>query len=180
MPAYAALLRGVNVGRAKRVPMAAWRAQLQALGCTDVQTLLNSGNAVFRSSARAPAALAARIREALLQGLQVDAPVLVKPAREIAAVITGNPLSDVADDPARLLLAFAPDAAGLAALAPLAAVAQAPERFVLGPHAAYLWCANGILQSAAADALLGRAGRAVTTRNWATLGKIHAALAALG
>ena len=47
MPAFLALLRGVNVGKAKRVPMAELRRVLEDLGCTNVATLLNSGNAVF-------------------------------------------------------------------------------------------------------------------------------------
>ena len=51
-----------------------------------------------------------------------------------------------------------------------------PEKFLLGRHAAYLWCPNGILESRAAEALLGRAGRAATSRNWSTVGKIAALL----
>ena len=54
MPLYVALLRGVNVGRAKRVPMADWRALLEELGCEGVRTILNSGNAVFRAAGRSP------------------------------------------------------------------------------------------------------------------------------
>lgn len=38
-----ALLRGINVGRAKRVSMAELRSLVADLGCTGVQTLLNSG-----------------------------------------------------------------------------------------------------------------------------------------
>ena len=51
MPAFVALLRGVNVGKAKRVPMAELRDLLSSLGYTGVATLLNSGNAVFRALA---------------------------------------------------------------------------------------------------------------------------------
>lgn len=47
MPKFVALLRGVNVGGAKRVPMAQLRTLLSDLGYTQVATLLNSGNAVF-------------------------------------------------------------------------------------------------------------------------------------
>ena len=43
-PTWIALLRGVNVGRAKRVAMADLRSLLEGLGCTEVRTLLNSGN----------------------------------------------------------------------------------------------------------------------------------------
>lgn len=53
MPRFVALLRGVNVGKGKRVPMAELRKVLTALDYRDVQTLLNSGNAVFESGGRA-------------------------------------------------------------------------------------------------------------------------------
>ena len=44
---YAALLRGINVGGRKKVPMAALRELLDSLGYADVTTHLQSGNAVF-------------------------------------------------------------------------------------------------------------------------------------
>ena len=50
MTTFIALLRGVNVGKAKRVPMAEFRTLLAGLGYTGVATLLNSGNAVFRAT----------------------------------------------------------------------------------------------------------------------------------
>ena len=55
MPTFIALLRGINVGKAKRVPMAELRALLAGLGYGDVQTLLNSGNAVFTHANASPA-----------------------------------------------------------------------------------------------------------------------------
>lgn len=61
-----------------------------------------------------------------------------------------------------------------ASLAPLAALVRPPERFLLGSHAAYLHCAGSILESQAGEALLGKAGRAATTRNWATTLKLQA------
>ena len=45
---------------------------------------------------------------------------------------------------------------------------------MVGEHAAYLWCPDGILSSKAGEALLGKAGRQATTRNWATVLKIEA------
>ncbi len=45
-----ALLRGINVGRAKRIAMAELRELIEALGFSDVRTLLNSGNAVFQAA----------------------------------------------------------------------------------------------------------------------------------
>src|SRR5688572_20096464 len=54
MMTFIALLRGVNVGKAKRVPMAEFRALLAALGYANVTILLNSGNAVFRARSGTP------------------------------------------------------------------------------------------------------------------------------
>ena len=43
---HVALLRGINVGRAKRIAMADLRALVEGLGFGEVRTLLNSGNAI--------------------------------------------------------------------------------------------------------------------------------------
>ncbi len=48
MPAFVLLLRGVNAGKAKRLAMGDLRSLLCALQDTNINTLLNSGNAVFR------------------------------------------------------------------------------------------------------------------------------------
>jgi uncharacterized protein (DUF1697 family) len=176
MPRYAVMLRGVNVGRANRVPMAEFRALLESAGYGDVRTLLNSGNAVFSCKTGASRMHAGRIRWKLSKRLGVDVPVIVKSTKEFAAITAGNALAEFAPDASRLLVAFASDARALAALAPIASRVRAPEKWHLGRHAAYLWCANGILKSTAAAALLGAHGKAATTRNWATVLKMAALL----
>jgi uncharacterized protein (DUF1697 family) len=178
MPRYVALFRGINVGKAKRIGMSDLRALLAKLGYTDVQTLLNSGNAVFTGDARATAAHAARIQQAALKKLGVDALVIVKSAKDIAGVIAGNELNDVADDHSRLLIALTGDGKSLAAVKALAKREWGDEKVHVGRHAAYLWCANGILDSKAAAALLKGLGGTGTTRNWATINKIHALMKA--
>ncbi len=169
-----ALLRGVNVGRAHRVPMAVLRDLLSELECTDVRTLLNSGNAVFRSAGGTPASHAAAIASAIRRRLSIEVPVIVLAARNLTEIVRENPFAASATDPARLLVAFTQDTADLSALRGLDALVVAPEAFAVARHAAYLHCANGILQSRAGEALLGRLGRSATTRNWATTCKLHA------
>src|SRR4051794_32869155 len=65
-----ALIRGINVGKAKRVAMADLRAALEDLGYTDVRTLLNSGNVVFTAGV-APGKAAASIEKVLAGELGV-------------------------------------------------------------------------------------------------------------
>lgn len=73
MPTFVALLRGINVGKARRIPMAALRVLLGELGYTNVATLLNSGNAVFSAAKGTAAQHAAAISEAIAARLQSKA-----------------------------------------------------------------------------------------------------------
>ena len=173
MPTFIALLRGVNVGKAKRVPMANLRGLLTGLGFEAVQTLLNSGNVVFQAAGTSALAHAKSISRAISLSLGFEVPVVVKSRRDLAAIIGENVLAAAAPDHSRLLVAFAQDAQILAALKDMAALVTPTEGFVVGRHAAYLHCADGILQSKVGLALLGKAGQAVTTRNWATTLKLH-------
>lgn len=171
-----ALLKGVNVGRGRRVPMADFKAVLEGLGCTAVRTLLNSGNAVFHSPARPTALQAEDIRAALQDRLGLQVPTLLKSAEVWAAIVAGIPWTVPEAEQSRLLIAVGPDAASLAALAPLQQLLQGDDRFALGPQAAYLHCPGGLLDSPAAAALLGPLGRHITTRNLATARKLAALL----
>jgi uncharacterized protein (DUF1697 family) len=170
MPRYVALFRGINVGKAKRIAMADLRALLDKLGYADVATLLNSGNAVFTGNAEPAATHAARIREAVLKKLGVDAFVIVKSAKDVAAIIKGNAIADHASNDSKLLVAVTGDARGLSKVKSLTRAQWGAEKLHVGKHAAYVWCANGILE------LLKGLEETGTTRNWGTLNKIHALL----
>lgn len=182
MPAFVALLRGVNVGTAKRVPMARLRALLEALGYARVATLLNSGNAVFIAERGTPTRLAEDIATALTKTLKLDVPVVVKSAEQWSDIVAGNRLAKAVTEPSRLLVAVTQDSRALNALAALKPLAIPPEQLALGKYAAYLHCPSGILKSKAGKArlaVLDRIDGAATTRNWATVLKLQALLASL-
>ena len=174
MKRHIALLRGINVGKAKRVAMADLRALMEGLGFSGVRTLLNSGNAVFDAKGGTPAAHAKRLRAAILERTGVDCEVVVKTAADLAAAIAEHPLRRHADDDARMLVMFTQDAATLALLKPLEDGDWAPEAFAVGAHAAWLWCANGIIESRVSKAVGKVLKERGTARNWATVGKLQA------
>lgn len=174
MPTFVALLRGINVGKAKRVPMAGLRALLSGLGYAGVATLLNSGNAVFRAPRGTPAKHAASIAAAIFTQLKVEVPVIVKSAGELAAIVSESPIRAEAEDHPRFLVAFVQDTRALSGLAVIEPLVVPPEQFAVGKNAAYLLCPKGILESKAWQALLGKAGASATTRNWATVVKLQA------
>jgi len=171
---HVALIRGINVGRAKRVAMADLRALVEDLGYGDVRTLLNSGNVVFDVPASARGDPAARIEQAMTRRVGVSARVTVLTAREVAAAVADNPLGKVASDPSRLFVTILTNPADRKRLLPLARQDWMPDMLAVGGRVAYLWCPKGMMESRLAEAVSHLLGDAATTRNWATLTKLHA------
>jgi uncharacterized protein (DUF1697 family) len=169
-----ALLRGINVGKAKRIAMSDLRDVVESLGYTDVRTLLNSGNVVFTSVAAERGDPAARIEQAIEKKLGVSSRVTVITAAELAAAVKANPLGKVADNPSRYLIAVWQTAADRKRLEPLTKKDWTPDAFALGKRVAYLWCPNSILDSPLAVAVGRELRDAVTMRNWATMTKLLA------
>jgi uncharacterized protein (DUF1697 family) len=171
---YIALIRGINVGRAKRVAMADLRKLIDDLGYRDVRSVLNSGNIVFAADGVEPGAAAAAIEEQMVLKLGVAARVMVLSREELATVLAENTLLPQATDHARLLVFILGDAAMRAAVAPLCERSWGDEALAIGQRAAYVWCPEGVLASAAATALGKQLGDNTTSRNWNTLCKLYA------
>jgi len=171
---YIALLCGINVGRAKRVAMADLRTLVEGLGFNSVRTLLNSGNIVFTGPKATPAGIAARIEKAMVVKLGFSARVIVLTAKELAAALAKNPLSKVADNPSRLLIALLGEAADRRKLMPLAKQDWGKEVLAVGKQVAYLWCADGINTSKLFESIQRTLANEVTTRNATTMQKLLA------
>ena len=169
---YIALLRGINVGKAKRVAMADLRAVIESLGYSNARTLLNSGNAVFGSQRALPKDAAEKLRLALVKKTGVSSRFTLRSSVELAEVVKANPLLDVATDHTRLFAAFVTDPADMAKVKPLAKQVWKPEAVALGPNVVYVWCPNGLLESKAQVAVSKALGDGVTVRNWATVMKL--------
>jgi uncharacterized protein (DUF1697 family) len=171
---YIALLRGINVGRAKRIAMGDLRKLIADLGFDNVRSLLNSGNVVFGGTLVAPAEAATMIEEALVLKLGVASRVTVLPLEQLAAIIEDNTLVGMASDPSRLMVFMAGASASRKLVAPLTHEDWAPEALALGRHAAYAWCPAGVLASRVVAALNKLLGDDTTARNWSTISKLHA------
>jgi len=174
---YVAFLRGINVGKAKRVAMADLRAVVESLGYVGVRTLLNSGNVVFTAAggaARGTVEAAARIEERLAARVGVASRVTVLTAAELADVVAANPLLEVAGDPSRLLVAIFNSRADRERLEPLLGEDWSPDRLAACDRAAYLWCQQGLLTSPLAMRFGRELRDGATSRNWATILKLNA------
>jgi uncharacterized protein (DUF1697 family) len=170
-----ALIRGINVGRGKRVAMADLRDMMVGLGHTNVRTLLNSGNVLFQSKRPNVAKIAASIEAAIGETCGFSAAVTVITAQELDRIVDENPLLHIVGDHARHLVAFVTHPKHIETLRPMLEEVWTPNALGITERAAYLWCATGLLDSKFLQAFSRRAAATVTTRNWATVLKLQAA-----
>jgi uncharacterized protein (DUF1697 family) len=164
MARFAVLLRGINLGRSRRVGMAELRSFLTEQGYEDPRTLLQSGNLVLDAPA-APTSLGAQL------SARFDMPieVIIRSRDEIAAVVALNPLGSVATDGSRHVVAF-----GAGPLSdPLPPGDWGAEQYVVAGSEMYLWLPDGQQNSPLMKAL-GKlsGGPSVTVRNWNTVEKL--------
>lgn len=172
MPRQIALLRGINLGARNRVSMPELRELLTGLGHEDVQTLLQSGNVVLTSD-RTGAKLEQALERAIADALGVESKVVVRTARELAAVVKRDPLGDVAEDPKRYQVSFLSAKPKAAVVRELEAADVAPERVVVSGREIYAWHPDGIHRSGLAKLLTDKQlGVTATARNWSTVTKL--------
>lgn len=177
MTRFVALLRGINVGGTRKLPMAELRTQAGKLGWRDVATYIQSGNLVFTATGKAPA-LEAELETALARHFGFEVPTLVRSAREWNALVAANPLPELAEaDSAHLLVGLTKAKPRKEALAELRARAQGKERVELAGGALWLHYADGVARSKLTPAVLDRCvGSTVTARNWRTVQELASML----
>jgi uncharacterized protein (DUF1697 family) len=169
MTSWVALLRGINVGGKTSMAMADLRHLVEALGHTDVTTVLQSGNVVFTSSRRSPDELASQISAAIAEQMGKEVKVLVRSGTELARIVAANPFPDAVSDPKRLHVVFlsaTPDLSGLDAN-------EGPDRVAPGEGVLYVSHSDGMQGSPLAKHLTEKKlGVTMTARNWNTVTKL--------
>ena len=176
MKRQVALLRGINVGKNKRISMADLRALLTGLGYQDVATLLQSGNAVY-SSKDAPELAARKIEKAIAASAGFESSVVVRNGEELAAVVRHNPFAKIADDASRYLVVFLSAEPSAAVMKELAGIDVAPDQYRLKGRELYLWCPDNVRESKAVKLFTDKRLKVVATaRNWNTVEKLKAML----
>lgn len=128
MTTFVALLRAVNVG-GRKVEMAELRKVAEKLGLSSVRTYIASGNLVFEGKGK-PAAIEAQLQAAIAKRFGIDVPVLVRTAKEWAALAAGNPFPGAEPNRLYFLLSKAPPHMDAARTALLRAVGGEEARLV--------------------------------------------------
>ncbi|MFD2543347.1 DUF1697 domain-containing protein [Lacinutrix gracilariae] len=104
MYTYVALLRGINVGGHKKVPMATLRERLTKAGFKNVQTYIQSGNVVLQSSEKNTKTIEAIIGKTILSYFQFEVAVLVKTKQELDTIFKDCPFENEKKEASYFLL----------------------------------------------------------------------------
>ena len=165
MPTYVGLLRGVNLGSARKVPMAELRDVVEGLGHTDVSTFIQSGNVIFTSAKKVtPASL----ESALADRFGFDIPVMLRTRAELKKVVDNLPFSDASD----VHVGFMARKPTAAAVKKLDGDDFLPEEFVIRGSDLYLHLPNGMARTKLPAYLDRQLGIPTTIRTWKTVTKL--------
>jgi uncharacterized protein (DUF1697 family) len=172
-----ALLRGINVGGNKKVPMAELRALAEGLGWKDVSTYINSGNLVFTAGGE-PGALAPKLAAAIEDHFGFVVPVIVRTAAAWRGYAAQSAFADAETArPNALHVALAAGAPPRDVAKLLQPYCSAGERVAVRGDALWIDFAGGVAKSKLTPAVLDRVvGAPVTARNWRTAQALAAML----
>jgi uncharacterized protein (DUF1697 family) len=172
---YAALLRGINVGGSRKVPMADLRTLLADLGHDDVRTYLQSGQAVFSSRHGSEQSLAGDIAQAIEKRFGFGVDVIVRDHAYLRTIADACPFPAAELEPKQLHVTYFSAPVTPERFTEIDQDAYLPEEFRLGDRALYLYAPNGLGRSKLAEHLSKpriNKGVIATTRNWNTVVKL--------
>lgn len=173
MTVFVVLLRAINLGAKRRVPMAELRAALEEAGSRDVTTHLQSGNVVLRSRVRDADAVGRSVEKLVRAHFKLDVDVMVRTADELATVGRTNPLRGRGVDPGTLHVCFLKSRPLAAAGRALAEADFGRDRFELRGREVYLHHPNGLARSKMSLAFFERTlGVPGTVRTWKVVTKL--------
>jgi uncharacterized protein (DUF1697 family) len=172
---HVALLRGVNVGGANRLGMKDLKAIFESAGCAEVETIIQSGNVVFKAPPKIIGALPAAIAAQIRSQFGLETPVILRSRGELRALIEANPFVSAGVAEAELhvmCLAARPSAGDVATLDPQR---SPPDEFIVAGQDIYLRLPNGAARSKLTNSYFDKALKTIgASRNWRTLAKLCA------
>ncbi|WP_030313603.1 DUF1697 domain-containing protein [Streptomyces sp. NRRL B-3229] len=172
---YAALLRGINVGGSRKVPMADLRTLMEGLGHSGVRSYLQSGQAVFTADHGDEESLAAELTGAIEKRFGFAVDVIVRDHAYLRAIADDCPFPAGDLEAKQLHVTYFSAPVDADRFAEIDQAAYLPEEFRLGDRALYLYVPDGLGRSKLAEHLSKprlNKGVIATSRNWNTVVKL--------
>jgi uncharacterized protein (DUF1697 family) len=143
-PQYAAFLRGVNLGKHRRISGKELCAAFEEMGFADVGSFRASGNMVFGGASGPESKVKARVEEGLLEATGMEIVVFLRTADEARAIAEHQPFPAKHVDKAegKLQVSILPKKPTAAARKKVLALATDDDLLAFGERELY-WLPNG-------------------------------------
>ena len=141
MNTFIALLRGINVGGHKKVPMVELRALLTASGLENVTTYIQSGNVIFQTSISDSKALEKSIKMSIFDHFGFDVPILVKTKDQLEKIFNDCPFPE--DKKVNSYFTMLSENPDKELVDEASKKVYSNEEFIILKDCIYFYCANG-------------------------------------
>lgn len=172
MQRWVGLLRGINVGGKRKVPMAELREAAESVGLSNVSTYIQSGNLIFESG-RSATEISADLRSVIRARFEIDVPVVLRTSDAFGAIGRSHPFESDETDQRFLMVGFLDREPTQQTVAILDAANLAPDRHVVSGSEIFIDYPEGSARSKLTADLIDRKLEVICTmRNWRTVQKL--------
>lgn len=169
----AAFLRGINVGGKNKLPMKELVPIFEGLGCSSVQTYIQSGNVVFKADTDLLKQLPDLVTAEIERKLGLKVPVIVRSAAALKKVVKANPFADRDSAPQALGFGFLQEKASKAQIARLDPDRSPGDEFHVSAREVYFLFPNGMARTKLTSAYFDKQlDTVLTVRNWKTVQRV--------
>ena len=171
MNTYISMLRGINVSGHNKIKMEELKNLYETLGFSNVQTYIQSGNVVFKSSDTNISKLINKIEQKIKKSFSFYVPVLIRTKNDLQKLIANNPFTK--KDSSKLYITFLSDTPIQSAVDEITKIKDISEEFIISGKEIYLFYPNGYGKSKLTNNYFERKLKlSATTRNWKTVNKL--------
>jgi uncharacterized protein (DUF1697 family) len=171
MPQKIAILRGINVGGKRKLPMADLRALFEKMGFLNILTYIQSGNVLFDVEGDSDdSELSKRIEKEIKNEFGYDVPVIIRTAFDLEKVIKHNPFYNEGIDISSLHLTFLNEGPAMENIRETESYQSDPDRFALVGKEVFIYCEGKYHETKLSNTFFEKKLKVrATTRNWKTV-----------
>lgn len=173
MQTFIAILRGINVGKNRKVLMADLKILLSNFGLSNIRTYIQSGNVIFDCNSLNESDLANKLKQLISEKFGFTIPVIIRSAEEFQELYINNPFLSNSEIE-QLHLTFLAEEPQAAHLSKINALAFSPDEFSVIGQDVYIKCAGGKYSDTKLSNSFfeSKLKLSATTRNWKTVEKL--------
>jgi uncharacterized protein (DUF1697 family) len=173
MTKFIVLLRGINVSGQKKILMAELREMISALGFTNVQTYIQSGNIILDSKTASPELVEEKIYNLIIDNYGFEVEVFVIQPIWLNQIVNQNPYLNDVGDTKKLYLTILKEVPSNDYIKRLKAFNTAPDNYVIQESVIYINYRDGAGKSKLSNNLIeSKLKVKATSRNWNTTLKL--------